>query len=264
MICGDQSLVKASEGAITVKPLYCGRWSCDTCAPRLKDKVQILIARGKPDAMMTFTLRHGANDDPVALADKLVASIKEYFRRLRRKTGRKVEYFVVPEPHKDGAPHAHLAVRGWKYVHINRLKRLWELVTGGSYQVDVRRIPSTRIKNYIAKYMSKDPGSFGRHKHYYKTRGWLLIEGEEVSDEQMEEWRGWKRDERHRREIIDEHRRKGWYAVEAWGDATVLLPPPWRGRTERGPPRLQDLLDLEPPQRAALRRIRAHFAQIPT
>lgn len=239
MFCGDQSLVKRSDSAIHVKPLPCKRWSCPVCAPLKQARLEMMIEAGQPNAMMTFTLLRRPGASPEAARKQLSKNMAEFMRRVRRKYVPGLEYFAVVETHKAYWPHAHVALKDWTFVHWKVLRALWETITGGSYQLDVQRIPAGKAKKYLAKYFSKEPVQFGQSKRYWRSRGYLPKGWGEPTDEEAEQWQGWRKEDEHPREVIDKLRFAGWYEHSIGKNEAVLTPPPWFIPPPTGSPALR-------------------------
>jgi hypothetical protein len=236
MLCGSQSLVKHSDGRVQIKPAPCGCWSCDTCGPKRRARVEMEIEAGCPDALLTLTLRRLPGGSPDDARKRLGLYIPALFRRVRRLTGHRFEWYVVVEKHQSGWPHVHIALRGWTYFAHSRLKALWRSVTGDSDHVHIKRIPSRQLKRYLAKYLGKDLHRFGTAKRYWRSKGYLPSDFGEPTDEEFERWSGWRYEREHPQDLIAAYQKKGWWRHDLGDGETVMTPPLWEAGAARGPP----------------------------
>lgn len=196
------------------------------------------IEAGQPDAHIPFTLRRTKDACPIEARRRLGLAIPEFFRRVERRFGATVEYFCVAERHKSGWPHVHVAIRGWKFVHIKLLWQLWHEVTGDSDHLHVNRIPAKRAKRYLAKYLGKDLHRFGTAKRYWCTKGFVPADFGQATEEELEQWQGWRFVKEHPDDLVREYRSRGWFAHalgEGWWSMT---PPPWEWPAQHGPPQV--------------------------
>jgi hypothetical protein len=126
-----------------------------------RDRIWMLGA----DRMLTLTKRGKFRSTDEAW------SAWDLFRRSARKFwGERWQFVVVPEAHREGGYHLHVALRG--FFDVGMLRRLWNRALGGTGResgpdtcgnVDITGAVSsprsrTRIANYLAKYLGKDLG----------------------------------------------------------------------------------------------------------
>jgi hypothetical protein len=140
----------------------CNEWSCPECAEKLKQHWVLRAETG-----VRYFLAHDIRVDFVTITsnEKLKTFAQtEYVWRdawskiyaaLKRKN-KALEYFIVPEKHKDGRMHIHaLWTAGVtkKWLKDNARKR------GLGYMADVSQVNSTRAATgYVTKYVGKSLG----------------------------------------------------------------------------------------------------------
>jgi hypothetical protein len=187
-LCGEWSLVKRSEAMVKAATLKCRRWSCPDCAPALKRRVIGRALSGKPDRMLTLTVnpRFGASPEDrrieLAKAWRLICK-----RAMRRYGYRSIPCFVVCEATEKGEPHLHVLLRKtW-------LDQRWvsevmdELISAPI--VHISKISNARHGAwYVAKYLGKEPTTFGKTKRYWCSRDWRLDRKEQWLWDRKETW----------------------------------------------------------------------------
>jgi hypothetical protein len=196
----------------------------------------MMVEAGKPDALLTLTLRRTSASSPEQAREKLGKAIPEFFRRLQRLTGHRVPRFVVIERHQSGWPHAHLACSGWQFRAHKQLVALWKAVTKDSIHVDIRRIPARATKRYLAKYLGKDLHRFGTSKRYWRTQDYLPVGWGEPTEEEAARWEGWKHVKAHPEDLAEVYRARGWWRHDLADGVIAMTPPLHRLAEARGPP----------------------------
>jgi len=174
MYCREGVLVNQGFQKARAVTLKCRAWTCPECAPDRRKQLIALIASGKPERLITFTMRPEPGESPVKHARVLVNAFQLLMRELVR-TGRckRLQYAAVMEAHTSGYAHLHVAQRGG-FIERNYLVKRWIELTG-SWNVDIRYIRNPGdCAAYLAKYMGKDPVRFGTCKRYWTTNGWDL------------------------------------------------------------------------------------------
>jgi hypothetical protein len=128
----------------------------------LRDKVWMLRA----DRMLTLTKRGKFQS-----VDDAWAAWKALSRLARKFWGTRWQFVVVPESHREGGFHLHVALCG--YFDAGMLRRMWYRALGGSGRESGTDTPGniditgdragarsrTRIASYLAKYLGKDVGT---------------------------------------------------------------------------------------------------------
>lgn len=159
-----------------------GTYSSDesrfTSARRAVTALRRRVLAGQMDRLVTLTYRGAMSD-----YEKLLKDFREFVRRMNRNvsrlTARSFEYVAVPERHKSGGWHIHIAVKGRQEYQL--LRRVWWSIVGQAQgNIDVRnpnrdRRSKIRMAMYLAKYISKncsgsDADLFDRKK-YWSSRG---------------------------------------------------------------------------------------------
>lgn len=99
-------------------------------------------------------LEHLSPDEKFAeLSREVGAELTLYFKRLRKNTGAKLRYILVPEPHKSGLPHYHALIHetlGSNALTHRALTSCWTL---GYTQFKL--VSDVRSARYVAKYLTK-------------------------------------------------------------------------------------------------------------
>lgn len=126
-------------------------------ARRAKQTVRLRCKALGVDRLVTLTYR-GAQGD--------LALLKRHFHTFRQsmaRNGLRLQYVAVPERHKSGGLHVHLAVSG--YLPVLTLRRCWRQAIAAqgfegnvdiSYNRDAKGVSRTeRIASYVSKYIAK-------------------------------------------------------------------------------------------------------------
>lgn len=143
---------------------------------RAKKKARQIIKNKGCDRLLTLTKRESDPSKFWSKQDWLKAH-REFIRQCRV-AGVVFPYLGVPEPHKKGNYHMHIAIKG--RVHINTLRKIWWGITGGRGMgnVDIKfhqhKTPTERlagVARYVSKYITKqlDSADFNR-KRYWASR----------------------------------------------------------------------------------------------
>jgi len=173
-LCQEASIVQAGPYHARAVTLKCRAWSCENCrSMRVKQLIAEIIA-GRPERMLTLTMKPDPSSNPDDQAKVLAANWRRLIRLIRKEFPHvKHSYFAVFEAHKSGWPHLHIALRGC-FLKWEWLRDRWQELTG-SNGVDIRFIHNPRdCAAYVAKYMGKDSHRFGKSKRYWKTQDWQI------------------------------------------------------------------------------------------
>lgn len=175
--------VNRSTGEVVYFRPACKQWSCPVCG-RLREWYWITTARygaslfleqGVALDFITITSHENLN------STGSFAVLGHAWDNLRRRVKREVEtteYFVVPEPHKDGRWHLHGLVTA-------RLKKKWwkdnARAVGFGFQADAKPVESdAAAANYLTKYLGKSLQNTNLPKHFRRVRlskGWPELPG---------------------------------------------------------------------------------------
>lgn len=152
--------------------------SQESSSRRAKKNVRLRCQTIAADRLLTLTYRGAMTD-----MDRLKRDF-DAFRRAMRKAG-EWHYVAVPEPHKSGGWHIHVAVHG--RLAYNLVRGIWRRIVGKDEQgrpggnIDVRN-PKDGVKYgkwkrhmlaaYIAKYIAKDAADHDLNKkRYWSSKG---------------------------------------------------------------------------------------------
>jgi hypothetical protein len=120
----------------------------------------------RADRMLTLTKRGKFLD-----TDEAWAAWKAFCRLARKFWGERWQFVVVPELHREGGYHLHVALNG--FFDVGMLRRIWSKALGGTGHesgadtrgnVDLTGAVASprsrsRIASYLAKYLGKDVGA---------------------------------------------------------------------------------------------------------
>jgi len=169
--CKSRTIVGYNaEARPAVFPLYCRRWDCQDCGPRLVKKARKRLVAGNPTSFLTLTSRFGSHPTNAAAFRDLSLCINRLFKRLRRAYPRQtIEYALVWEKTRKGWPHAHVLLRA-PFIPHALISRHWRELTG-AYVVDIRRVQSSQqAASYVSKYLTKSLDRPYRMKRYRCSR----------------------------------------------------------------------------------------------
>ena len=173
--------IKETRGFLVVKTT-CRTWNCLGCRDRNLRAVRLRIEFGswteKPSYFITLTYRYTGSG-----AIRRAVVVRRHLARLLEKwrvTHPNLKWIAIPELTKKGQVHLHLIVsslderqsgswacqrepqygRGWRQRAClcleHQLSRLWHIVTGDSFVVDVRPVMSSaNDASYLSKYLVK-------------------------------------------------------------------------------------------------------------
>lgn len=146
------------QQVVFFRPL-CKSWNCPYCAPRRATMwqiravtgVQVFRDLGRPVDFVTVTSHEKLS---ASASQAVLGSAWNKLRtRLSRDGGDDVEYFAVPEQHKNGRWHLHAIVT------VQLKKRWWKdnaRECGFGFQSDVQEVKSLGgVGSYVSKYLTK-------------------------------------------------------------------------------------------------------------
>ena len=180
-----EHLVSATTGGQThFFPAQCKCWSCENCAPWLRETLANRIVSGKPTAFLTLTYRERAEGTKDEHARELVDAWVIVRKRINRWIAPAViEFAAVMEKQKNGEPHIHLALSGPFIPQRLLSKWMHELID--SHRVWIKEITDPiDAAGYLTKYMTKDPNRFKGCKRFWFSRHY---EPEKNDDEQTKQ-----------------------------------------------------------------------------
>ena len=186
MLCSEAVLVNLGLDEGRCVTLKCRSWSCEICQPDRKRQLMALAFRGKPNTFITLTVNPGYLHSPEARARALVDAWRNVARRAKRKYGYKtIPYLAVFEATKKGEPHLHILCRV-KWIDQAWLSEQMRQEIDAPI-VDIRRVRErSKLANYVAKYVGKDPHRFEGTKRYWRTLDWMVEQWEK--EEQPGTW----------------------------------------------------------------------------
>jgi len=208
-ICREWSLVKREPDAMELHLLYCRSWNCDICEPDRKRQVVATVLSGEPNRLLTLTVSPKIGGSPVARRKMLSHAWQVIQKRLFRRYGKEnVAFFVVVEATQAGEPHMHVALR-CPYVPQQLLSRWMDELLSAPI-VDIRKIPNQKgVARYVAKYLGKEPQTFGSFKRYWHSKNWEVDQSAKPVKEKNP-LITWTVDRRPRSEIYREWANLGW------------------------------------------------------
>jgi len=183
MLCGEWALVKRSYPAMTIMPLRCKCWTCETCRPLRAARLVHEARAGRPNTFITLTTRRFPGGCPHYAARRLSRAWRQVRREYVAAHGKgSLAFLTVFEATKQGWPHLHIVAR-CKWIDQGWLsKRMGALI--GAPIVDVRRIKGLKeVAAYVAKYIGKNPHRFAGTKRYWRSLDFLLPPEEPEEEE---------------------------------------------------------------------------------
>ena len=166
------SIVKQEGKRLTVAPVPCKSWDCDTCAPKRKKQLQFKARAGRPNRFITLT----CNPSLLLSKDQQAQLLSRSWRNVRRRAkrafpGNKIEFLAIFEQTQSGFPHLHILARS-RYIPQKWLSNAMESLASAPI-VDVRRVKNKRqAAKYVSKYIAKNPKRFIRTKRYWTSLAW--------------------------------------------------------------------------------------------
>lgn len=142
-MCGVGSLIYDSGSVVEIKASGCRSWTCDTCAPIRKDRLEIQLRLGRPNYFLTLTCNPAIGKNPQDRRERMGKAFPRLMRRIHHRTGVKPEYGVIVEETLQGEPHFHVALRCAK-IYKKWIKRWWHELTG-AYMVDLQEVTDVEI-----------------------------------------------------------------------------------------------------------------------
>lgn len=212
IFCGSASIVNQRGGVRTAEPLKCRRWSCPECYALRKAEVIQDAIDGSPERFITLTCKPSLHASPEAAARAMLEAHAELVRLARKRWGRwAYEYFGVWEKHKSGWPHIHVLQRG-RFIPFEWLQTTWKRLTG-AHRVEIQACKTSRdTARYVAKYLGKDPETFGTQHRYIRSQKWCAPRAERREERGIGVGTWWV-DFRERPEIAASWAMEGWFTV---------------------------------------------------
>lgn len=168
-MCGHLTLIAEDQSRVKLQRVRCHTWTCPRCAPRRKKRLFKEAITGRPNRLITLTVRPDQFRTPHEAARALSLAWRRCRDTLKRYHGHsEIESLAVFERHKSGWPHLHILVRSrfisqrWLSQYMgNRIN---------SPIVDVRQIKTRKMAAaYVTKYLTKNPEKFRGTKRYWRT-----------------------------------------------------------------------------------------------
>jgi len=145
-------------------PARCGRWKCPYCGPIKARSYLRRILAAKPERLITLTCKPGAFPTPQSAAKALKRAWSRFVDH-ERKAGRRIEYCISLQWHRNGWPHYHILQFG-SYVPHHDLSR-WMERTCSSPIVDLRSIKnSPQATHYATRYTLRDARNAAIHQDH--------------------------------------------------------------------------------------------------
>jgi hypothetical protein len=152
------------------KGLRCKQFDCPTCRPILVKRWRWHLAWFQPEMILTFNARPNAGQYDKARAKWLKACVAKFRLWYRRKTGVLLPFVAVTERGEKGLIHLHYATKGWVFVPWSECEAEWERITGGSWTVNYRTLPTKQIQMYMIGYLNKEAVGWHKTKRLWCSR----------------------------------------------------------------------------------------------
>ena len=169
-MCGAHATVwhSPSSGETAIRSYHCGLRSCPRCrethAARTKDKLSRFTATVELHQLSMITLTIRSTSAPLSVQ---LDNLYKAFKRLRKTpvwTAARPSGYAVLEITRNldtglWHPHLHLLARA-AYMPIQAVRAAWATCTGGSWQVDIRRVNTAareKMEAYLSDYLTKPP-----------------------------------------------------------------------------------------------------------
>lgn len=161
-----------ASGSLAALPLYCRKWSCETCGKFQRKRLRRRLIAGEPNCFITLTVNPRLHQDKDTAFRAASLAVNRLMKVLRRRYPHKrIEYALIWERTKKGWPHAHLLLRA-PWIHQKLLSRQWERLSGAKI-VDVRMVRSNgEAVAYVSKYLTKDPAVPTGYRRYRTSRAY--------------------------------------------------------------------------------------------
>jgi len=173
--CATNTLIKETPQSLSSRPLFCKRWSCNTCAPRRRWQLFRDAKSGNPKTFLTLTCNPGYGLSKDHRAQMLVNAWRKLRKRLIE-SGRypNLPFIAVFEQTKLGEPHLHILLRT-KYISHAEISNHMDFELGAPV-VWINKIQnSKRMAAYVSKYASKAPKAFIGCKRYWSSRDFIEV-----------------------------------------------------------------------------------------
>lgn len=173
MLCQSHTIVKNEKDRVTFYPLRCRCWHCPECHGARTARLIAEAKQGKPNIFITLTSRRRTNWTADYAARRLAWAFRVIRAEYLRAHGKHSWPFLcVFEKTKKGWPHLHIVGRA-KWIDQKWLSKRMGALTDSPI-VDVRRVSGlSKVANYIAKYLGKDPSRFEGTKRYWRSQDYL-------------------------------------------------------------------------------------------
>lgn len=187
-LCRTGTLVMQNRrtGDLVIVPTLCHKWSCPYCANERFLRVRALARAGKPERLITLTLRPAPGVGLRCQISNLRLCWRRLLQRLRRQFG-PFEWLSALELTKNGTPHMHVLQRG-AYIPQAWLSQAWKAYTG-AYIVHIRKVDQVpgsvaEVTKYLAKTAAALELSAPHVPVFTHSRGWLPDDYGDQSDPQ--------------------------------------------------------------------------------
>lgn len=174
MLCTELSKIASDGKSLSIEPLYCKRWTCDTCNPRNHRALRAKCFDGQPNTFLTLTANPAWGHSPAHRAQRLVQAWRYIRQRWERHhDGQKIAFIAVFERTRLGEPHLHILFRGpfipqrWIAARMRELAR--------APVCDIRKVRSARqLAFYLSKYLSKGTHAFAKCKRFWRSHDYRM------------------------------------------------------------------------------------------
>lgn len=154
----------------------CHRYDCRTCGPARTREAQAIARSGRPERLLTLTLRRNAHAPIDRQIQLIYTSFRELVRRIRKHFPA-FHYFKCLELTKAGTPHLHVLCRG-DYIPVRWIRHQWQQITG-AFIVYIQRIDRTSgAVHEVTKYLLKTAGQlsqiFPNLRVFSHSKDWVI------------------------------------------------------------------------------------------
>lgn len=186
--CGKGVVLYAdTEISVVVQTVVrCHRYDCQCCGPARAAEARGIARSGRPERLLTLTLRRNTRAPIRGQVRFLFTSWTELVRRIRRHFPM-FEYCKFLELTKAGTPHLHVLCRG-DYIPIRWIRHQWQQITG-AFIVYLQRIDRTSgAVHECTKYICKTAAALNTmfpHLHVFShSKNWCIDVDSEPPDPQ--------------------------------------------------------------------------------
>lgn len=186
--CGKGAVlyVDPQTDTLVAVATHCHRYDCPTCGPSRAAEARAIARSGRPERLLTLTLRRDIRAPVNRQIEFIFRSWAELVRRIKRHFSA-FSYMKVLELTKAGTPHLHVLTRG-DYIPIRWIRHQWQQITG-AFIVYIQRIDRTssgvhEVTKYLLKTAAQLAAIFPNIRIFTHSRDWVIDSDSEAPDPQ--------------------------------------------------------------------------------